>query len=90
MQTEWDPDKAEANLKKHGIDFADAVVVLEDPLALTKEVQDESGEERIVTLGVDAFGRTLVVIYMERGENLRLISAREATPKERKAYERGI
>jgi uncharacterized DUF497 family protein len=86
VKVEWDPDKAAANEVKHGVDFADAVSVLEDQLALTI-VHHEHGEERFVTIGVDAFGRTLVVVYTELDEGFRLISARRATRRERKQYE---
>ena len=86
MNYEWDPHKAAANLKKHKVDFADAVGVFSDPLAIT--VPDERHEEaRFVTVGTDFLGRLLVVAYTWRGENLRIISAREALPNERRQYE---
>ena len=85
MGYEWDPKKAVGNLDKHGIDFADAVAVLEDELALTLD-DDYPHEKRYATIGADAPGRLLVVIYTFRGENIRLISAREATPRERRQY----
>ena len=82
---EWDPQKAAANLKKHGVDFADAVGVFEDPLALT--VPDDRHEEaRFVTVGTDFMARLLVVAYTWRGQKLRIISAREALPSERRQY----
>lgn len=87
MAFEWDPAKARANLSKHGVDFADAVAVFEDPLALSRPDADVRGEARFVVLGVDAFGRHLVVAFTERGPNTRLISARPASKKERKSYE---
>ncbi len=87
MAFEWDPAKCRANLKKHGVDFADPVAVFEDPLALTRPDAEARGEARFVTLGVDAFGRHLVVAFAERGPNFRLISARTASKKERKSYE---
>jgi len=87
MAFEWDPAKARANLSKHGVDFADAVAVFEDPLALSRPDVDVRGEGRFVVLGVDAFGRHLVVAFTERGPNTRLISARLASKKERKSYE---
>jgi uncharacterized DUF497 family protein len=62
VKVEWDPAKARLNRRKHGIDFADAATVLFDELATT--VRDEStGEERYVTIGVDALGRAVVVVY---------------------------
>ena len=86
MSFEWDDDKARANLQKHGIDFADAVFVLEDETAITLE-DDTADEERFATIGIDAFGRVLVVIYMWREDVIRLISARKATARERQQYE---
>jgi hypothetical protein len=86
---EWDARKAAANRSKHGIDFADAVTVLDDPMALTV-AEEEPAEERWVTLGVDAMGRLLVVVYTWRGgECIRIISARSATRAERRQYEDG-
>jgi uncharacterized DUF497 family protein len=84
-EVEWDSRKAAANLKKHGIDFADAATVLYDDRAVTIR-DDEAGEERYVTIGMDALGRILVVVYGWRGEGPRLISARPATPREREQY----
>ena len=88
MVYQWDSDKAIANLRKHGIDFADSVVVLSDDLAIT--VQDERfDEERFITIGMDGLGRMLVVVYTWRGNNIRLISARPATRQECRQYEEG-
>jgi uncharacterized protein len=87
MQYEWDATKSRANLAKHGIDFADAVAVFEDDLALTRPDTAARGESRFVTLGVDGFGRHLVVVFTERGTRIRIISARVATKAERKSYE---
>jgi uncharacterized DUF497 family protein len=84
---DWDPAKNRANLAKHGVDFADAVAVLEDDLGLTRPDAEARGEARFVTLGMDAFGRLLVVVYTERGERIRIISARLAAKQERKFYE---
>ena len=83
---EWDRKKAVINFKKHGVDFADAALTLLDDLAVTIPDPDE-GEERFITIGMDAMGRLLVVIWTWRGERLRLISARKATTRERKKYE---
>ncbi len=85
MIFEWDERKARTNLEKHGIDFADAVAVLNDDLAIVIP-DDHPGEERYVALGVDLLGRLLVVVFAPRGENLRIISAREATRRESKDY----
>lgn len=88
VEFEWDPRKAVANLRKHGVDFADAATVLHDELAVTL-LDDHPEEERHVTVGMDALGRVLVVCYTWRGEAVRLISARPATPSERRQYEAG-
>lgn len=86
IRYQWDPAKARANHRKHGVRFADATSVFTDELAIT--VPDEvSDEERFVTLGRDALGRILVVIYTFRGNDIRLISARKATAIERQQYE---
>jgi uncharacterized protein len=87
MAFEWDPAKRRANLNKHGVDFADAVAVFEDPLALSRPDADVRGEARFVVLGVDALGRHLAVALTERGPDTRLISARLASKKERKSHE---
>jgi uncharacterized protein len=84
---EWDPAKAMANFAKHGVLFSDAVSVLEDELALTICDPYSEEEERWITLGMDLLGRILVVVYMWRGESIRIISARFATPRERREYD---
>ena|ERR1051325_3761895 len=86
---EWDPKKAASNLRKHKIDFADAVAVLEDEYALTVG-EDRSDEERFITVGMDGLGRLLVVAYTWRSDNIRLISARRATAEERRQYQEGL
>ena len=87
MSYGWDQAKSRANLAKHGVDFADAVSVFEDDLALTRPELDSRGESRSVALGIDGFGRHLVVVFTERGTRIRIISARLATKQERKSYE---
>ena len=87
MDYQWDRDKVRVNLKKHGVDFADAVGVFEDPLALTIGDPDSPEEPRWITVGTDFLGRLLVVVYTYRGAAIRLISARKATKKERDRYE---
>jgi hypothetical protein len=87
MLTEWDPGKGRLNVQKHGISFADAVASLEDEGALTMRDPLSDEEERWVTMGLDALGRVLVVVYTWRGESVRLISARKATPREQRRYE---
>ena len=84
----WDPEKLKANIEKHGVHFADAIPVLEDPLAITiTDQESDPTEERFVALGLDALARTLVVVYTWRGGDIRLISARPADRRERKEYE---
>jgi hypothetical protein len=87
MRFQYDPDKAAANLKKHGVSFADAEGVLEDPLAIIVEDADAQGERRFVAIGLGSAGELLVVVYSERGGEYRLISARRPTRKERNQYE---
>jgi hypothetical protein len=79
--------EAAANVRKHGVSFADAEGVFSDPLALTIEDPDTQGETRYVAIGLGNLGKLLVVVYTEQAEEFRLISARRATRKERKAYE---
>jgi uncharacterized DUF497 family protein len=83
---EWDKTKSKKNQVKHGVSFADTFAVFEDVNAMTLD-QVVNGEERHMTVGMDAFGRTLVVIYTWRGDNIRIISARKATRSEVKQYE---
>lgn len=83
---EWDLQKAARNQAKHGICFADTFGVFDDPNALTLD-QMVRGEARHVTVGMDAFGRILVVAYTWRGETIRIISARKATRTEMRSYE---
>ena len=87
MEFEWDPQKERVNLRKHGVDFADAATVLYDDFAITISDEASPEEDRLVTLGMDAHGRILVVIHTWRGNRLRIISARRATPRERRQYE---
>ena len=83
---EWDRKKARTNLKKHNVDFADATAVLEDERAVTI-LDDCVYEERFITLGLDALGQVLVVVYTWRGDRVRMISARKATANEKRQYE---
>ncbi|MFH1115206.1 MAG: BrnT family toxin [Pseudomonadota bacterium] len=88
MQFEWDPQKANRNNKKHGVSFEEAVTVFYDPLSASFDDPDHSvGEQRCVTIGHSAGDRLLVVSHSDRGEVLRVISARPATPHERKRHE---
>jgi uncharacterized DUF497 family protein len=88
MKVIWDTKKAAANIRKHGgIEFSLAATVLDDPMAVTIE-DSRHGEQRFVTVGSDLLGRVLVVVYAYAGdEEIRLISARKASPKERRSYE---
>ena len=90
MEIRWNAEKAEANFQKHKIRFSDAESVLFDPMTLTIEDQIINQEQRFLSVGSDALGRTLVIVYSYHGDSIRLISARKATSKERKYYEKGI
>jgi uncharacterized DUF497 family protein len=90
MEIRWDPEKAEANFRKHRIRFSDAEAVLFDPMALTIEDQIINQEHRFLSVGSDALGRILVVVYTYHGDTIPMISARKATPKERKYDEKRI
>jgi uncharacterized protein len=83
---EWDESKAKENRSKHGISFADTFAVFEDPNAVTLE-DFQRGEHRYVTIGMDAFGHILVVVYTWREENIRIVSARKAVRHEVSQYE---
>ncbi len=88
MHYEWDPTKAEANLAEHGISFAEAVTVLEDDFALTREDADSEGEQRFVTLGMSGSANLLVVVYTYREpDSIRIISAWKANKPQRLRYE---
>lgn len=90
MQFEWDPKKAASNLRRHKVSFDEAATALEDELSLTGDDPDHSLEEvRLITFGVSSAGRLLVVSHTERGERIRIISARLATRAERNLYEEG-
>ena len=89
MKFEFDPEKAKNNIKKHGISFAEVEPVFFDALALTIE-DDSVLEQRFITVGLDTKLRLLTICWTQRGESIRLISARLATSNERKSYENGI
>ena len=91
MIYEWDPEKAEANLRKHGVSFEEAPTVFRDPVAVTYPDPDHSDEEdREITIGRSVKQRVLFVSHSQRGDRIRLISARKATRRERKGHEEGI
>jgi uncharacterized DUF497 family protein len=88
VEFEWDPEKEQANLQKHGVDFTEAATVFGDPLELTISDPDHStGEYRFLSMGHSIRNRILVVSYTERENRIRIISARTASPKERRQYE---
>jgi uncharacterized DUF497 family protein len=88
MNFEWNAEKATANLRKHGVSFDEAAGTLADPLAVTYDDPDHSTEEqRYITVGISLSGRLVVVAHTDRGKNIRIISARCATPRERRKYE---
>jgi len=88
MKFVWDADKADANRRKHGVEFDDATTVFGDPLAGTFLDPDHSiGELRLITVGKSSTGRLLVVSHTENSAEIRIISARPATAHERKKYE---
>ena len=91
MIYEWDPKKAKANQRKHGVSFDEAASVFLDPLAVTFPDPDHSGEEfREITIGRSASQRVVFLSHPRRGDRTRLISARKATRRERKQYEESI
>jgi uncharacterized protein len=90
MTATFDPKKDAENLKKHGVSLSEGDGVLSDPLALT--IEDDSAEEEqcLVTLGANTFGSLMVVVWTPRDEDVRIISVRKPTPKERRNYEEGV
>ncbi len=89
MRFEWDPVKAESNLKKHGVNFDEAETVFGDPLAVVFLDEDHSiGEKREIMIGYSESGRLLVISFTERPiDVIRIISARRADPEERRKHE---
>jgi len=88
MRFVWDPEKAERNRSKHGVTFDEAVTVFFDPLAVTFEDAEHSFEEpRLITIGYSTDQRLLLVSHTEQSDTIRTISARQATPRERKRHE---
>lgn len=88
LKFEWDDEKAKANLKKHSVSFEEAATVFTDPFSLTiLDPGHSTREQRYVDIGNSEKGRVLVVVYTERGSDIRIISCRRATSSERKLYE---
>jgi uncharacterized DUF497 family protein len=86
MTIEFDPIKAVSNLQKHGVHFAEAEMVLQDPMALTIEDPDTVHEQRWITMGMDLTGRILLVVYTYRSDQIKIISIRKASRQEREKY----
>ena len=84
---EWDSRKALSNALKHGVDFADAAVALEDPHSITIEDPDAADESRYITIGIDPKGRVLVTVFTHRDRSIRIITSRKASKRERHCYE---
>ncbi len=90
MRLEWDPAKARANLRLHGISFAEAVTVLDDDFALTRDDPDAADEARFVTLGLSDVGNLVVIVYTYREPDIvRVISAWKANRRQKVLYEEG-
>lgn len=88
---DWDLKKAKTNLEKHGVSFEEASTAFKDPLSLTiDDPLHSSDEKRLVLIGMSYNNRILVVVHTERGDKIRIISARKATKKERKDYESNV
>ena len=88
LSFEWDNQKAHSSEQKHGISFDEASTVFADPLSLTiHDPLHSKDEERFILIGISYKNRTLIVVHTERGDNIRIISARKATKKERSYYE---
>jgi uncharacterized DUF497 family protein len=85
---EWDPNKPSANVQKHGVTFEEAAAVFRDDFSVTAADPDNSiDEERFITVGMSSQNRLLMIAHAERGERIRIISARPLTPRERRQYE---
>jgi uncharacterized DUF497 family protein len=88
IDAEWDPAKDRKNIRDHGVSFEEAVTVFEDPMMATIEDPDHSvTERRMITMGYSSKDRLLVVVHTDRGDKIRLISARRPTGSERRFYE---
>jgi len=91
IEFEWDPEKAKANLVKHGVGFVEAATVFRDPVALTAFDPDHSSnEDRYITVGTSDNARPVMVAHTDRGNRIRIISARALTRTERKDYGKEI
>ena len=92
MRFEWDPNKAKANIKKHGFSFEEATTIFGDPLSITiYDSEHSNGEDRFVTIGMSAQDQLVVVVHADRANGIRIISARRATGAEgREYYEKSV
>ena len=91
MRFEWHQNKAKSNLARHGVSFEEAATIFGDPLSLTiPDPLHSDREDRFITIGMSSRFRTIVVVHADRGDTVRIISARLATKRERKNYEEGI
>ena len=90
MEYEWDQNKAIANLQKHRVSFSEAATVFGDPLSITFPDPDHSiYESRFITIGLSSGSKIIILSHTDRGDNIRIISARKATRKEQRFYEEG-
>ncbi|MDA0322991.1 MAG: BrnT family toxin [Verrucomicrobia bacterium] len=90
LEFEWDSEKEEGNIRKHGVSFHEGATVFSDPLSWTFPDPDHSvNEERFLTIGRSSYQKTLVVSHTDRGTRTRIINARPATPSEIRDYEEG-
>ncbi|MBM3124134.1 MAG: BrnT family toxin [Chloroflexi bacterium] len=88
IEFEWDDEKAESNLEKHGVSFEEAATIFNDPLiASISDPAHSRAEERYISMGISISGHVLVVVHTEREKRIRLISCRKATKNERKTYD---
>jgi uncharacterized protein len=88
MKIEWEPSKAKSNIKKHGISFEEAATALRDPMAVTGYDPDHSlDEDRFITFGISERDCLVVISHTEKGDTIRIISARKASRGERELYE---
>lgn len=88
LHVEWDAEKARTNLRKHQVSFEEASTVFDDPILITfLDLEHSVDEERYITIGLSRVNRLLLVAHTERGNAIRLISARKATTNERRFYE---
>ena len=90
MEFEWNPDKAILNFEKHGVSFQEAATVFNHPLSVTfPDPQHSIRESRYVIIGISTYAQLLIVAHTDRGEKVRIISARKATRQEQRFYEEG-